>query len=128
MGVSHRSWDCCLASSTSALLGLYHTAVDLPRSVLFKLGQLWCICTDLQASVALTSRVAAQFGPAQRAWVERVQKRVAVTAGLLGYMKVVKMLGLSAVVESLIAQLRKTELQTSVSFRRLLVWQVLLGE
>lgn len=76
----------------------------------------------------MTSRIAAHFGPAQMAWMSRVQKRVAVTAAVISDIKVVKMLGLSTVVEDLIAQLRKSEMQTSVSFRRLLVWQVLVGK
>ncbi|KAK4184893.1 hypothetical protein QBC35DRAFT_517288 [Podospora australis] len=45
-------------------------------------------------SVGLTTVVAAHFGPAQQVWVEKVQDRVAVTAGMLGDMKAVKILAL----------------------------------
>jgi ATP-binding cassette, subfamily C (CFTR/MRP), member 1 len=79
------------------------------------------------ASIAATSPVAARFGPAQRRWVECVEKRVAVTASMLGDMKAVKMLGLSSVLKDIILQLRKIELQTSEKFRALLVWTILIG-
>ncbi|KAJ5976667.1 hypothetical protein N7501_000009 [Penicillium viridicatum] len=79
------------------------------------------------ASVAATSKVSARFGLAQRHWIERVQKRVSVTAGMLGDMKTVKMLGLSMVYENTISYLRKVELNTSEKFRTLLVWQMVIS-
>ncbi len=64
----------------------------------------------------------------QKQWVEKVEKRIAVTAGMLGDMKAVKMLGLSGVLETIISQLRVVELKTSERFRGLVVWQILVGE
>lgn len=78
-------------------------------------------------SVAATTPIASHFGPAQRTWVERVEKRVAVTAGMLGDMKAVKMLGLSNVLKSMVLHLRELELKTSEKFRSLLVYQILVG-
>lgn len=46
---------------------------------------------------------------------------------MLGGMKVIKMLGLTGVIETLIRKAREIELDTSKEFRKLLVWQVLLG-
>lgn len=98
MVVNHRSWEWLLALQLSwasiipllICLSQYSSSLDI--------FGVFILTSKLSASVALTSRVAALFGLDQRAWVERVQKRVAVTAGMLGDMKVVKMLGLSAVV------------------------------
>ncbi|KAK4204615.1 P-loop containing nucleoside triphosphate hydrolase protein [Triangularia verruculosa] len=78
-------------------------------------------------SVTLTFLIAINFGPAQKLWVEKVQDRIRVTATMLSGMKAVKMLGYTAAMENLIDQLRKTELHASEKFRRLLVWQILLG-
>ncbi|KAM4064465.1 ABC transporter [Hirsutella rhossiliensis] len=56
------------------------------------------------ASVAAASRIASSFGPAQKAWVDRVQTRVAATAGMLSDIKAVKMLGLTEVLSKVISQ------------------------
>ena len=79
------------------------------------------------ASLAGASPIAARFGPAQRTWVERVEKRVAVTASMLGDMKAVKMLGLSRILETIILRLRVAEMKTSSKFRGLFVWQIMVG-
>lgn len=77
-------------------------------------------------SLAGASVIARHFGPAQRSWVERVEKRVTVTASMLGHMKAVKMLGLSGVLEPIISRLRLAELKTSETFRSLLIWQIMV--
>lgn len=66
------------------------------------------------------------MGAAQKQWNERVQKRLAITASMLGDMKAVKMLGLTKILYSTIYSLRKIEIQTSLRFRKLLMWQVLI--
>lgn len=78
-------------------------------------------------SLAATSPIAKRFGPAQRAWVERVEKRVAVTANMLGDMKAVKMLGLPGALEKIITKLRVLEMETSERVRGLFVWQIVIG-
>lgn len=80
-----------------------------------------------EASVAAASIVGRRSGPAQKAWNERVEKRVAVTANMLGDMKAVKMLGLSSVFSIIINDLRKVEIRTSEKFRYLQLWQILAG-
>ncbi|KAI8238519.1 ABC transporter atnG [Colletotrichum sp. SAR 10_96] len=67
------------------------------------------------------------IGKAQTVWIERLQKRVAVTATMLGDMKAIKMLGLPEVLSSVILQLRRVELSGSEKFRKLLLWQVLVS-
>jgi hypothetical protein len=59
-------------------------------------------------------------------WVQRVQKRVAVTANMLGNVKVVKMLGFSELFSDIITNLRLEELKTSEKFRGLLIWQIVI--
>lgn len=79
------------------------------------------------ASLLGSGPIAARFGPAQRVWVERVEKRIAVTASMLSDMKAVKMLGLSGVLDTIISKLRVVELKTSEKFRSLIIWQILVG-
>jgi ATP-binding cassette subfamily C (CFTR/MRP) protein 1 len=70
--------------------------------------------------------VSRRSGQAQKQWVERVQKRLAVTANTFGNMKAVQMLGLNDVIFPLVSHLREVEIQTSLRFRKLLIWQVAL--
>lgn len=70
--------------------------------------------------------LSARSGDAQKQWIERVQKRLAVTSSMLRDMKVVQMLGLSDVLERTISQLRIAEIKTSMHFRKLVVWQIAL--
>ncbi|KAI8264025.1 ABC transporter [Colletotrichum sp. SAR11_239] len=63
------------------------------------------------------------IGKAQTVWIERLQKRVAVTATMLGDMKAIKILGLPDVLSGVILQLRRIELSGSEKFRKLLLWQ-----
>ncbi|KAI8313892.1 ABC transporter atnG [Colletotrichum sp. SAR11_240] len=67
------------------------------------------------------------IGRAQTVWIERLQKRVAVTATMIGDMKAIKMLGLREVLSGVILQLRRVELSGSEKFRKLLLWQVLVS-
>ncbi|KAK1480120.1 ABC transporter [Colletotrichum cuscutae] len=71
--------------------------------------------------------VSKTIGRAQTAWIERLQKRVAVTASMLGDMKSVKMLGLSGVLSTTITELRRVELRTSEKFRKLVLSQILVS-
>ncbi|KAJ6043571.1 uncharacterized protein N7446_001769 [Penicillium canescens] len=71
--------------------------------------------------------VSSRSGQAQKQWVERVQKRLAVTANTFGNMKAVQMLGLNDVIFPLVSHLREVEIQTSLRFRKLLIWQVALS-
>ena len=70
--------------------------------------------------------VSSRSGQAQKQWIERVQTRLAVTANTLGNMKAVQMLGLGNVLLPLVSHLREIEVKTSVTFRKLLIWQVAL--
>jgi len=71
--------------------------------------------------VAATSRLSVQAKDAQRRWVEKVEKRLQATSAFLGDIKAVKMLNLSDVMHKTIQGLRREEVDTSRSFRKLLV-------
>ncbi|OQE25971.1 hypothetical protein PENFLA_c007G05320 [Penicillium flavigenum] len=71
--------------------------------------------------------VSSRSGQAQKQWIERVQTRLAVTSNTLGNMKAVQMLGLGDVILPLVSHLREIEVKTSVTFRKLLIWQVALS-
>jgi ATP-binding cassette, subfamily C (CFTR/MRP), member 1 len=75
-----------------------------------------------------TIPVSTRSADAQKAWVERVETRIAITSTMLGDLKAIKMLGLEHVLLSLISGLRQIELNTSARFRRLLFAQVVIGK
>jgi hypothetical protein len=58
---------------------------------------------------------------AQKAWIERIQKRLAVTSTMLGDPKAVQMLGLKALLFNVINELRELELKDSMRFRKMVV-------
>ncbi|KAJ5720496.1 uncharacterized protein N7483_008430 [Penicillium malachiteum] len=71
--------------------------------------------------------ISAKTAPAQKAWAEKVQKRIGVTSSMLKDMKSVKILGLNDVFFGLITKLRVAELKTSAQFRKLFIWTVVLS-
>ncbi|PYH89769.1 putative multidrug resistance-associated protein [Aspergillus ellipticus CBS 707.79] len=77
--------------------------------------------------VLATTPVSSRFGDAQAAWIKQVQKRLAITSTMLKDMKAVKMLGLEPILSEVITTYRKTELQASKRFRKLLVLILLLS-
>ena len=64
----------------------------------------------------------------QAIWLEAIEKRIAVTSQMLGSMKSVKMCGLTDVLGTRIQAMRMEELRISGKFRRLLIWNMGLGE
>jgi ATP-binding cassette subfamily C (CFTR/MRP) protein 1 len=78
--------------------------------------------------IAVTSRVSLLRQTAQTRWIEKIQERLQVTSSLLGDIKAVKMLGLTQVMSSLVQKLRVDEINTSKSFRKLLVTTLLFCE
>ncbi|GJN80117.1 hypothetical protein PLIIFM63780_003641 [Purpureocillium lilacinum] len=81
----------------------------------------------LEVFVAATSRLSVRAKDAQRRWVEKVEKRLQATSAFLGDIKAVKMLNLSDVMHKTIQGLRKEEVDTSRSFRKLLVSTLLFS-
>lgn len=64
----------------------------------------------------------------QAIWLEAIERRISVTSQMLGSMKGVKMCGLSSVLGTRIQAMREEELHISGKFRRLLIWNMVLGE
>lgn len=70
----------------------------------------------------ICSAILARFtGPRQKAWMGKIQKRVGLTASVIGQMKHLKISGLAAPVEDLIQRMRVDELKTGSKFRMVLV-------
>lgn len=63
---------------------------------------------------------------AQKAWIERIQKRLAVTSTMLGDMKAAQMLGLKDLLFNIINELRELELKDSLRYRKIMVIIVVL--
>ncbi|KXH61282.1 ABC transporter [Colletotrichum salicis] len=124
---------------------------DIERIVLTfnNLHQIWAAILEVSIAIFLLQRqiasasvvpvvisivcafgvipVSKTIGRAQTAWIERLQKRVAVTASMLGDMKAIKMLGLSGVLSTTITELRRVELKASEKFRKLVLSQILVS-
>ncbi|RAH47723.1 P-loop containing nucleoside triphosphate hydrolase protein [Aspergillus brunneoviolaceus CBS 621.78] len=64
---------------------------------------------------------------AQREWIERVERRIDVTRQMLNDIKSIKLLGLGAQIESIIARCRSIEIAASHKFRSLLCWEVFIA-
>lgn len=65
--------------------------------------------------------------PTQKAWMERIQKRVGLTANVIGNMKHLKISGLTVPVEASIQDLRNEELRVGGKFRMIQAWTAILG-
>ncbi|KAL0775841.1 hypothetical protein CaCOL14_007128 [Colletotrichum acutatum] len=76
--------------------------------------------------IAATSRISLATKLAQMRWIEKIQKRLRVTTVILGDIKAVKILGLGQVMTNVLQKLRVDEVETSKSFRKLLVTTLLL--
>ncbi|KDN69811.1 putative ABC transporter [Colletotrichum sublineola] len=90
---------------------------------------LACLAPIVLVLIFITamSKVSVASRTAQMRWIEKIQERLRVTTAMLGEMKAVKMLGLTDVMSTTIQRLRTDEINTSKSFRRLLVATLLLS-
>ncbi|KAI7970770.1 hypothetical protein EIK77_007950, partial [Talaromyces pinophilus] len=71
--------------------------------------------------VYFTGPVSTRMASAQKAWIERIQKRLAITSAMLGDMKAAQMLGLKDLLFNIINELRELELKDSLRFRKIMV-------
>ncbi|KAL6828791.1 P-loop containing nucleoside triphosphate hydrolase protein [Trichoderma sp. SZMC 28015] len=96
----------------------------LTRQVLYASIAPLVICV---ISLAGTSLVAKHFGPAQKRWVDCVEKRIGATSSMLSNIKSAKMLGLMNHWSQAIEKLRAIEIDVSGNFRILRVWAIIIG-
>jgi hypothetical protein len=82
--------------------------------------------TLVAAFIGITSSLSRSTNIRQRAWIEKVQGRLKVTTEILGNMKAVKMLGLSSTVSNLLQDLRRDEISSSSSYRKVLLSVVVI--
>ncbi|KAF3022972.1 hypothetical protein E8E14_008970 [Neopestalotiopsis sp. 37M] len=138
-----------LGDDDSAALTLMSTDMERIRLGLNRLHDIWA--SIIQAGLAgwlLYNRIGVAFlvpiglvlvcfsglgvlikftGDWQRAWMNRVQKRVGLTATVISSMKNLKISGLSSVVGDLVQQLRIVELTSANRFQRIIIIAALLG-
>jgi ATP-binding cassette subfamily C (CFTR/MRP) protein 1 len=74
------------------------------------------------------SQVAKYIGPYRVLWNQAIQERVSATSSVLNQMKGVKLLGLTAALETNIQSLRNTELNKSRKYRWMIVWLNVIGK
>jgi hypothetical protein len=78
------------------------------------------------AFAGVTFRLSLAANTSQLRWIEKVQQRLRVTSHFLDDVKVVKMLGFSGVMSTVIQKLRMEEIQTSRAYRKLFAAIILL--
>ncbi|TDZ71708.1 ABC transporter atnG [Colletotrichum trifolii] len=116
MSVFHMTWGSLLDIAVASwLLGLQLSIACLAPIAL------------VLVFIAAMSKISVASRTAQMRWIEKIQERLRVTTAMLGEMKAVKMLGLTDVVSTTIQKLRTEEINTSKSFRKLLVATLLLS-
>ncbi|CAK7197974.1 hypothetical protein SEUCBS139899_000628 [Sporothrix eucalyptigena] len=76
---------------------------------------------------AAAGQLGKMIPPRQRRWMAAIQKRVGITADIIGSMKGVKVAGLNDKAEQQIQALRDYELEQSTAFRKIQVFNLLLG-
>ncbi|PYH46501.1 ABC transporter [Aspergillus saccharolyticus JOP 1030-1] len=79
------------------------------------------------ACTVVAMKIAMVAGERQNLWIEAIQKRVSVTAEMLGSMKGVKISGLKDLLHNKIQGLREDEILASLKFRTLLICVVALS-
>ncbi|KAI0376568.1 P-loop containing nucleoside triphosphate hydrolase protein [Hypomontagnella monticulosa] len=77
--------------------------------------------------LVLTTILARFTGPRQKAWMEKIQKRVGLTTNVIGQMKHLKISGLAAPVEESIQSMRVDELKTGAKFRMIMILSAVIG-
>ncbi|EPE26567.1 ABC transporter transmembrane region [Glarea lozoyensis ATCC 20868] len=77
--------------------------------------------------ISLASFANRWTGIRQRAWMDRIQSRVGLTANVISHMKHLRISGLAAPVESLIQKMRVDELKSAAKFRTIYIIVVTLG-
>lgn len=82
--------------------------------------------TAILAFIGVTFKLSGKMSPAQKDWIGAKQERLRVTSALVDDIKSVKMQGLSYTMASVVSDLRKTEVQISRYYRKLLVIMILL--
>lgn len=76
---------------------------------------------------ALTAVLTRITGPRQKAWMQKIQKRVGLTSTLVGQMKSLKISGLAGPVEASLQNMRVDELRIGARFRLIQCWTAALG-
>ncbi|KAI1452911.1 P-loop containing nucleoside triphosphate hydrolase protein [Annulohypoxylon moriforme] len=77
--------------------------------------------------VVLLSFLGNVTGPRQKVWMEKIQKRVGLTANVVGQMKFLKISGLATPVEESVQAMRLDELKTGSKFRMTIIFSALIG-
>ncbi|KAI0126126.1 putative ABC multidrug transporter [Xylariales sp. AK1849] len=115
-----------IASGLQSIHDIWASIIELGLAVYLLERQVGAACFLILVPAVLSSlaigRVAGEMGPARMAWNAKVQKRVSTISTVLNQIKGIKMMGLSDRVSQLIQSLRVSELNSSKSFRILLVW------
>ncbi|KAH7182283.1 putative ABC multidrug transporter [Fusarium flagelliforme] len=76
---------------------------------------------------SLTFYMARFMGPSQKAWMEKVEQRVGLTATVIGNMKTFKITGMTEPVETMVQAQRLEELGAGSRFRRFIIITASLG-
>ncbi|KAI0130479.1 ABC transporter [Xylariales sp. AK1849] len=147
--IYRKTTQCRLSSYDDAALTLMSTDTERIRIGLLNLHEFWASIIEvalmswllqrqlgiafvaplLIVAVCITasSLVSRLSGSRQKVWMERIQKRVGLTAGVLSSMKQLRISGLAAPVEDLLQHMRVEELEAGARFRMILLIIATIG-
>ena len=136
-------------SDDSAALTLMSTDVERVRLGFMNLHEFWANTVEVALAswllqrqlgvaflaplvivalcVTASSFLARYAGPRQKAWMEKIEKRVGLTANVIGNMKHLKISGLTAPIEEAIQGMRVDELKVGARFRFVQILAVVIA-
>ena len=121
-----------LATSLDSLNEIWARIIEMSIGIWLLERQLGWVCVApiviVLIMVFASSLVAKHIGPRQRIWAAAIQQRVGITSSMLGFMKSVKMMGLSDNLVDTLHNLRVRELDLMKKFRVMFLWRLLLSE
>lgn len=139
-----------LAANDGAALTLMSADVERTTAGLFQLHEYWAngiqvflACWLLSREIgtaaiaplvvvvccaACSTGLSKPAGPRQKAWMERIQKRVGLTTDIIRQMKFLKMSGFAASVQRSIQNMRIDELKAASRFRTIMTISVVIGQ
>lgn len=82
--------------------------------------------TDCTACLLISGKVSGYMGERQKLWLEAMQTRITTTVAAINSIKGIKATGATNILQSVITQLRRYEIKSSIKFREVLVMLVTL--
>ncbi|KAF2670115.1 multidrug resistance-associated protein [Microthyrium microscopicum] len=120
-----------IVNSLRVIHELWAAVLEVSIAIWLLEGRLW-VASLVPVLISLVAvggmiPVSTKSRSAQTQWMQRVEKRLAITSSALKDMKAVQMLGLTDILSTVISNLRSLEVKTSLRTRKLIIWNLSLS-